>query len=142
MEHTNSLNVSFHTRDACLRPYIAFTNYGTGHAGSQAQAVDATLIQGERRVDDSATYPVAVVERLGTYGPAIADDDVCRPFGPLTRDHPMPPTPRPDDPPPPTVTVLRCEGAAGAGKLALRERRTLSHDRKTDHAEVSLSLHR
>ena len=67
--------------------YIAFTNYGTGHAGSQSQAVDATLIQGERRVDDSATYPLAVVERLGTDGLAIADDGVVRvgtPDEPLT----------------------------------------------------------
>lgn len=67
--------------------YIAFTNYGTGHAGSQSQAVDATLIQGERRVDDSPSYPMVVVERLGQYGLAIADDDVVRvgtPDEPLT----------------------------------------------------------
>lgn len=45
--------------------YIAFTNYGTGHAGSMEQAVDAALIQGERRVEGSPTYPLSVVERLG-----------------------------------------------------------------------------
>jgi arabinogalactan oligomer/maltooligosaccharide transport system permease protein len=45
--------------------YIAFTNYGTGHAGSMEQAVEATLIQGERRVEGTATYPLVVVERLG-----------------------------------------------------------------------------
>ncbi|UOE43910.1 ABC transporter permease subunit [Agromyces larvae] len=55
--------------------YIAFTNYGTGHAGSMEQAVDAALIQGERRVDDSPTYPLSVVERLGEFGFAIVDDD-------------------------------------------------------------------
>ncbi|MFP7761738.1 ABC transporter permease subunit [Marisediminicola sp. LYQ85] len=54
--------------------YIAFTNYGSGHAGTQQQAVEATLIQGERRVDSSPTYPMAVVERLGELGLAIADD--------------------------------------------------------------------
>ncbi|WP_236967352.1 ABC transporter permease subunit [Microbacterium aurantiacum] len=54
--------------------YIAFTNYGTGHAGSQEQAVQAALIQGERRVDGAPTYPLAVVERLGEYGFALTDD--------------------------------------------------------------------
>jgi arabinogalactan oligomer/maltooligosaccharide transport system permease protein len=56
--------------------YIAFTNYGTGHAGTQEQAVEAALIQGERRIDDSATYPLSVVERLGgELGFAIVDED-------------------------------------------------------------------
>jgi arabinogalactan oligomer/maltooligosaccharide transport system permease protein len=45
--------------------YVAFTNYGTGHAGTMEQAVEAALIQGERRVEDSPTYPLAVVDRLG-----------------------------------------------------------------------------
>ncbi|MBZ4485777.1 ABC transporter permease subunit [Microbacterium sp. cx-55] len=53
--------------------YIAFTNYGTGHAGSVEQAVDAALVQGERRVEGSATYPLTVVERFGEYGFAIND---------------------------------------------------------------------
>lgn len=53
--------------------YIAFTNYGTGHAGSMEQAVDAALIQGERRVEGSESYPLAVVERFGEYGLAIND---------------------------------------------------------------------
>lgn len=55
--------------------YIAFTNYGTGHVGSQSQAVEAALIQGERRVDDSPTYPLSVVERGDELGFAIVDDD-------------------------------------------------------------------
>jgi arabinogalactan oligomer/maltooligosaccharide transport system permease protein len=55
--------------------YIAFTNYGTGHAGTQEQAVEAALIQGERRVEGSPTYPLSVVERgLGELGFAINDD--------------------------------------------------------------------
>lgn len=58
--------------------YIAFTNYGTGHVGSQEQAVEAALIQGERRVEDSPTYPLTIVERGGVYGFAIADDDEVR----------------------------------------------------------------
>ncbi|HEX5856935.1 MAG TPA: ABC transporter permease subunit [Microbacterium sp.] len=55
--------------------YIAFTNYGTGHVGSMEQAVDAALIQGERRVEDSPTYPLSVLERVGELGFAIVDDD-------------------------------------------------------------------
>lgn len=55
--------------------YIAFTNYGTGHVGTQAQAVEAALIQGERRVDGSADYPLSIVERGGELGFAIVDQD-------------------------------------------------------------------
>ncbi|WP_109210832.1 MULTISPECIES: ABC transporter permease subunit [Microbacterium] len=55
--------------------YIAFTNYGTGHAGTQEQAVEAALIQGERRVEDSPTYPLSVVERVGELGFAIVDEN-------------------------------------------------------------------
>ncbi|WP_210479296.1 ABC transporter permease subunit [Naasia sp. SYSU D00948] len=58
--------------------YVAFTNYGTGHAGSQAQAVEAALIQGERRVADSPDYPLAVVQRGGELGFAINDDGDVR----------------------------------------------------------------
>lgn len=54
--------------------YIAFTNYGTGHSGTQEQAVEAALIQGERRVEGSPTYPLTVVERVGELGFAINDD--------------------------------------------------------------------
>lgn len=55
--------------------YIAFTNYGTGHIGTQEQAVEAALIQGERRVDDSPDYPLSVVQRLDEIGFAVATDD-------------------------------------------------------------------
>lgn len=54
--------------------YIAFTNYGAAHVGSQEQAVEAALAQGERRVDGSPTYPLAVVEQGGELGFAIVDD--------------------------------------------------------------------
>lgn len=54
--------------------YIAFTNYGTGHAGTQEQAVEAALIQGERRVDDSPEYPLSVLDRGGQLGFGIVDD--------------------------------------------------------------------
>lgn len=54
--------------------YIAFTNYGAGHVGSQEQAVNAALSQGERRIDDSPSYPLTVIEQNGELGFAIVDD--------------------------------------------------------------------
>ncbi|QNO37457.1 ABC transporter permease subunit [Protaetiibacter sp. SSC-01] len=62
--------------------YVAFTNYGTGHAGSMQQAVDAALIQSERRVENSPSYPLTVVERGGELGFAIVDDGTLRVGGP------------------------------------------------------------
>ncbi|WP_243073589.1 ABC transporter permease subunit [Microbacterium sp. SS28] len=58
--------------------YIAFTNYGTGHAGTQEQAVQAALIQGERRVEGSETYPLTIVQQLGALGFAINDGGTVR----------------------------------------------------------------
>ncbi|WP_062524851.1 ABC transporter permease subunit [Demequina rhizosphaerae] len=54
--------------------YVATTNYGAGHNGSKQQAVDAALIQAEREVSGSATYPLAVVRDGETLGFAIGDD--------------------------------------------------------------------
>lgn len=55
--------------------YVAFTNYGTGHAGSMQHAVDAALIQDERRVADAPTFPLAVVKQGDVVGFAIVDGD-------------------------------------------------------------------
>ncbi|GMA33136.1 hypothetical protein [Litorihabitans aurantiacus] len=55
--------------------YVAFTNYGTGHLGSQQQAVDAAMIQNEQRVEDSPSYPLAVVRDGDVLGFAITDED-------------------------------------------------------------------
>lgn len=54
--------------------YIAFTNYGAGHVGSQEQAVNAALSQGERRVEGAPTLPLSVVEQMGTLGFAVVED--------------------------------------------------------------------
>ncbi|PFG32823.1 ABC transporter permease subunit [Sanguibacter antarcticus] len=54
--------------------YIAFTNYGDGHNSTKEQAIEALLIQNEKRVEDSEAYPLAVVESDGTLGLAIIDD--------------------------------------------------------------------
>ncbi len=58
--------------------YVAFTNYGTGHAGSMQQAVDAALIQAEKRLPDSPTYPLSVVRQGDQVGFAVADGDEVR----------------------------------------------------------------
>ena len=58
--------------------YVALTNYGTGHSGSIQQAVNAALIQDERRLDDSPSFPLAVVRDGETLGFAIGDDGVVR----------------------------------------------------------------
>ncbi|PWD51172.1 maltose ABC transporter permease [Serinibacter arcticus] len=55
--------------------YVAFTNYGTGHLGSQQQAVDAALIQDEKRLEDSPSYPLSVVRDGDVLGFAISDAD-------------------------------------------------------------------
>ncbi|WP_084101803.1 ABC transporter permease subunit [Demequina sp. NBRC 110051] len=56
--------------------YVAFTNYGTGHAGSQQQAVEATLIQNERRVDGTPTVPLSIVRDGDTLGFAVTQDGI------------------------------------------------------------------
>ena len=58
--------------------YVAFTNYGTGHLGSQQQAVDAALIQDEREVEGSPQYPLTVVRDGDLLGFAVADDGEVR----------------------------------------------------------------
>lgn len=58
--------------------YVAFTNYGSGHAGSMQQAVDAALIQDERRLPDSPTYPLAIIRDGDAVGFAINDGGEVR----------------------------------------------------------------
>lgn len=55
--------------------YIGFTNYGTGHNGSKDQAVSALMASAQERVEDSATFPVTVVEQFGTLGLLVTDPD-------------------------------------------------------------------
>lgn len=43
--------------------YIAFTNYSTGHVLTKDQAVEALLSQSQRRVPDSPSYALTVVEK-------------------------------------------------------------------------------
>jgi len=55
--------------------YIAFTNYGTGHNGSKEQAVSSLMASSLERVEDSATYPVTVVDRGGELGLLVTDPE-------------------------------------------------------------------
>lgn len=58
--------------------YVATTNYGTGHNGSKQQAVDALLIQNEKRVEGAETYPLTILRHDGDLGFAIIDGDTVR----------------------------------------------------------------
>ncbi|KRE30015.1 ABC transporter permease subunit [Agromyces sp. Soil535] len=69
--------------------YIAFTNYGTGHNGSQEQAVSSLMASSLQRVEDSPTYPVTVVDQLGTLGLLATDPDGDAYVG--TNDRPLEP---------------------------------------------------
>ena len=53
--------------------YIGFTNYGTGHNGSKEQAVASLMRSSLVRVEDSPTFDVTVVERVGELGLLVTD---------------------------------------------------------------------
>jgi arabinogalactan oligomer/maltooligosaccharide transport system permease protein len=55
--------------------YVAFTNYGDGHNSTKDQAIEALLIQTERRVEGSAAYDLTVIEQDGALGFAIVNTD-------------------------------------------------------------------
>ncbi len=55
---------------------IAFTNYGQGHNDAKAPAITQIMKTSDRRIEGTATYPVAVVERDGELGLAVLRDGV------------------------------------------------------------------
>ncbi|KQX05356.1 MULTISPECIES: maltose ABC transporter permease MalF [unclassified Leifsonia] len=55
--------------------YVAFTNYGTGHNGTQEQAIDSLMSSALVRVPDSPTYSVTVIDEAGTLGLLVTDPD-------------------------------------------------------------------
>lgn len=67
------LLVVFQIFTLCYTAYIGFTNYGTGHNGSQDQAIASLMRSSLVRVDDSPTFDVAVVERVGVLGLLVTD---------------------------------------------------------------------
>ena len=58
--------------------YVAFTNYGDGHNSTKGDAIDALLIQNERRVEGSLGYPIAVVADGDELGFAVVVGDEVR----------------------------------------------------------------
>jgi len=58
--------------------YVAFTNYGTAHNLSKEQAIEAVLVQNERKVEGSATYPLTIIRDGDTLGFAIVDGETVR----------------------------------------------------------------
>lgn len=55
--------------------YIGFTNYSTGHNGSQEQAVKSLLLASQERVPDSPAYDLAIVEQFGVLNFLVTDPD-------------------------------------------------------------------
>ena len=55
--------------------YVAFTNYGDGHNSTKEQAIEALLVQNERRVEGSPSSPLTVVSDGGTLGFAIVSPE-------------------------------------------------------------------
>ncbi|GAA1738545.1 ABC transporter permease subunit [Isoptericola hypogeus] len=55
--------------------YVAFTNYGDGHNSTKEQAIEALLVQNERRVEGSPSAPLTVVASDGgDLGFAVTDE--------------------------------------------------------------------
>ena len=69
--------------------YIAFTNYSTGHILTQDQAVEALLSQSQRRLPDSPSYSVTVVESNSQLGLLVTAPDGTALLG--TADSPLRP---------------------------------------------------
>lgn len=67
------LLVAFQIFTLVYTGYIGFTNYGTGHNGSKDQAIASLMRSSLVRVDDSPTYDVTVVERVGELGLLVTD---------------------------------------------------------------------
>jgi arabinogalactan oligomer / maltooligosaccharide transport system permease protein len=55
--------------------YVAFTNYGDGHNSTKSQAIEALLVQNERRVEGTESYQLTVVGSGDELGFAVLDAD-------------------------------------------------------------------
>lgn len=69
--------------------FTAFTNYGDGHNSTQADAVEAVLVQNEVRLPDSPTYPLTVVVNGDELGFAVVDGEGDAELG--TAEEPLQP---------------------------------------------------
>jgi len=73
--------------------YTAFTNYGDGHNSTQADAVEAILVQNEARLPDSPAYPLTVISDGDELGFAVVDGDGAAQMG--TAEEPLHPVDAP-----------------------------------------------
>jgi arabinogalactan oligomer/maltooligosaccharide transport system permease protein len=55
--------------------YIAFTNYGDGHNSTKEDAIESILANSQKRVPDSPTYGLTVLEQLGQISFLVTDPD-------------------------------------------------------------------
>lgn len=69
--------------------YVAFTNYSTGHVLSKDQAIEALLSQSQRRLPDSPSYAVTVVEADSKLAFLVTEPDGTAAIG--TSDNPLEP---------------------------------------------------
>lgn len=69
--------------------YVAFTNYGDGHNSTKEQAIEALLVQNERRLEGSPSSPLTVVAEGETLGFAIVSPEGVVEAG--TADRPLEP---------------------------------------------------
>ena len=67
--------------------FVAFTNYGDGHNSSKSDAIEALLIQNERRVEGSASYALTVLADGDSLAFAIVGTDGAARVG--TADAPL-----------------------------------------------------
>lgn len=73
--------------------YISFTNYGDGHNDDKAAAISQLLTQGERRVENSPTHPLQVVDEGKPFSFVVTIDgtkyigDAETPLKPTTKDY-------------------------------------------------------
>lgn len=56
--------------------YVSFTNYGDGHNVTKEVAVQQLLLKNDKRVPDSPTYPLVILDRGTELGFAVIDDGV------------------------------------------------------------------
>jgi arabinogalactan oligomer/maltooligosaccharide transport system permease protein len=71
--------------------YVAFTNYGDGHNSTKEQAIEALLVQNERRVEGSPSSPLAVVADGDALGFAVVSPEGVVEAG--TAERPLEPVP-------------------------------------------------
>jgi len=55
--------------------YIAFTNYGDGHNSTKQDAIDAIVLTSQKRVPDSPTYQLTVLDQLGLLSFLVTDPE-------------------------------------------------------------------